>query len=166
MSEITKIVVPVQVDFVCDKCGNGMMRPTGEITMEKGITRHRCTSEGCRSEVDFKDITYPYIRYKSEEVESSQTEVPAPNPSLMESDPGETVVEEDPTSVMEPVAETEPEDVPGPVATPEPVPDPMPEPTPEAEPQSPIEEEAIRASILDGTVPLPTGLVPPEDLGV
>jgi len=166
MSEITKIVVPVQVDFVCDKCGNGVMRPTGEITMEKGVTRHRCTSEGCRSEVDFKDITYPYIQYKSEEVESSQTAVPAPDPSLMESDTVETVAEEDPTSAMEPVAETELEDVPEPVATPESAPDPMPELTLEAEPQSPIEGEALRASIPDGTVPLPTGLVPPEDLGV
>lgn len=55
-------VVMVRIDFICDACGNGHMRPTG-IMLASDLPKwtHACNS--CGSIGTF-DNTYPNIGYR------------------------------------------------------------------------------------------------------
>lgn len=65
MAEIKEKVTPVRVDYVCDECKIGRMRPTGEIlTSFPSQHPHRCNNEECGAEKTFTSISYPHILYE------------------------------------------------------------------------------------------------------
>lgn len=62
---IEKECVAVKVDQVCDRCGEGFMRPTGMSLMSNPPQYpHRC--ENCDAHQNFH-ATYPRIEYKEKE---------------------------------------------------------------------------------------------------
>jgi DNA-directed RNA polymerase subunit RPC12/RpoP len=42
MAEVKREVRPVEVNYVCDKCGQGMMSRSGEMDSKTGDIEHRC----------------------------------------------------------------------------------------------------------------------------
>jgi len=61
MPEKTKQVFPVQVDYVCDKCGQGNMLPAGAcLTSYPPQFGHIC--EHC-GHAQYLGSQYPFIRY-------------------------------------------------------------------------------------------------------
>mgnify|MGYP003507846415 CR=1 FL=1 len=68
--ETRKVVVPIQVDYQCDKCEEGVMRPTGVVKpMSPPLIVHRCTK--CGHEDTYRNKRYPYIVY--EEIKQDET---------------------------------------------------------------------------------------------
>jgi predicted RNA-binding Zn-ribbon protein involved in translation (DUF1610 family) len=61
MPEIKRAVQTVEINYVCDKCGHGMMQRSGEINPSSGEIPHRCMI--CGAEQIFKWISYPRIDY-------------------------------------------------------------------------------------------------------
>ena len=61
MPEIKRPVQTVEVNYVCDKCGHGMMEKQGEMDPRTGEVPHRCMI--CGDEKVFKWVSYPRIDY-------------------------------------------------------------------------------------------------------
>ena len=61
MPEIKRPVQAIEVNYVCDKCGHGMMKHTGEMEAVSGLVPHKCMI--CGHEQNFKWVSYPKIRY-------------------------------------------------------------------------------------------------------
>lgn len=61
MPEIKRPVQTVEVNYVCDSCGHGMVEKTGEIDPATGDAPHRCMI--CGAEHVFKWVSYPRIDY-------------------------------------------------------------------------------------------------------
>lgn len=61
MPEIKRPVQTVEVNYVCDKCGHGMMEKTGDMDTQTGETPHRCMI--CNHAQSFKWVSYPRIDY-------------------------------------------------------------------------------------------------------
>lgn len=60
MPEIKKRVHTYKIDFICDVCGTGFYRPTGEALLSNPIQYpHSCTV--CGSKMTVKGYAYPYI---------------------------------------------------------------------------------------------------------
>ena len=60
MAEIKYEVKTYEIDMVCDKCGQGSMRPLGNIVLTTHPIQypHQCTNCG---NVENYTIQYPYI---------------------------------------------------------------------------------------------------------
>ena len=61
MPEVRQEVRPVEVAYVCDSCGKGMMNAISEMDPESGDTEHQCVI--CGHEQTFKWRPYPHIDY-------------------------------------------------------------------------------------------------------
>jgi hypothetical protein len=61
MPELKQEVRPVQVNYVCDACGKGMMSPRGEMDPVTGDIEHHCLI--CDHEQAFQWRAYPRIDY-------------------------------------------------------------------------------------------------------
>ena len=64
MPEVKRVVKPIEVNYLCDKCENGMMQKVGETDPESGETEHRCLI--CGHSQTFKWLCYPRIDYMGE----------------------------------------------------------------------------------------------------
>ena len=66
MPEIEYPVKAHEIDYTCDECGEGLMRPTGASLMTSPpYYPHVCTV--CRKVENFRDTRYPYTVYLREE---------------------------------------------------------------------------------------------------
>ncbi len=64
MSETSTPLRPVSIDYLCDACGIGHMRPTGiMLTSHPPQFPHRC--DHCDAHQNF-DVRYPHVRYEEE----------------------------------------------------------------------------------------------------
>lgn len=61
MPEVKRRVQPIEVNYVCDACGHGMMQKTADADPTSGETPHRCMI--CDHQQSFKWIHYPRIEY-------------------------------------------------------------------------------------------------------
>lgn len=61
MPEIKRPVQTIEVNYVCDKCGHGMMQKEGEMNPQTGAILHRCMI--CGHEQTFNWVSYPRIDY-------------------------------------------------------------------------------------------------------
>lgn len=61
MPEIKRPVKPIEVNYVCDQCGHGMMKSVAAMDPDTGIVPHKCMI--CGVERDFKWVSYPKIDY-------------------------------------------------------------------------------------------------------
>ncbi len=61
MPEIKRAVQPVEVNYVCDKCGHGMVQKSGDMNPQTGEIPHRCMI--CGHEHIFQWVSYPRIDY-------------------------------------------------------------------------------------------------------
>ncbi len=61
MGEIKRVVQPVEINYVCDKCEHGMMNKSGEMDEASGDIPHKCVI--CGHEQIFQWVTYPRIDY-------------------------------------------------------------------------------------------------------
>ncbi len=61
MPEIKREVKTVEINYVCDECGYGMMRQLAPTNQETGETLHECAI--CGHKQTFKSVTYPHIAY-------------------------------------------------------------------------------------------------------
>lgn len=59
-----KLVMPVELDYICDECGKAPMRPTGQGTAENPPKHiHMCAN--CRATKDFEqNIRWPRIEFE------------------------------------------------------------------------------------------------------
>ncbi len=64
MPEVKKSVKTIEVNYICDACGHGMMEQRGEIDPASGDHPHACVI--CGHQQSFK-LTYPRILYVEEE---------------------------------------------------------------------------------------------------
>lgn len=63
MSEILREVKQVEIDYTCDACGTGKMRPTGATLMSSPPKHpHKCNS--CGAEQTFRGVKYPHLTYR------------------------------------------------------------------------------------------------------
>jgi hypothetical protein len=62
--EVTNEVKTINIDYKCDKCNEGYMRPTGTVfpTNPPQIP-HKCNNSLCNESKTF-NLYYPYIDYK------------------------------------------------------------------------------------------------------
>lgn len=65
MPEVKRVVKPVEVNYVCDKCEHGMMQKSGEMDSASGEIEHKCMI--CNHKQTFKWVSYPRIDYIAEE---------------------------------------------------------------------------------------------------
>lgn len=65
MPEIKRRVQPIEVNYVCDHCGHGMVQKTGPADESTGEIPHRCMI--CDHEHRFKWVHYPRIEYQPAE---------------------------------------------------------------------------------------------------
>lgn len=61
MPELKREVRTIEVNYVCDKCGHGMMHKSGELNEETGDVPHKCVI--CSHEQVFQWENYPRIDY-------------------------------------------------------------------------------------------------------
>lgn len=61
MPELKREVKPVEVNYVCDSCGNGMMTPCGDMDPKTGNIDHRCMI--CDHQQVFQWRPYPRIEH-------------------------------------------------------------------------------------------------------
>jgi DNA-directed RNA polymerase subunit RPC12/RpoP len=59
MPEIKREVRPVEVNYICDACSQGMMSRAGEMDAKTGAIEHRCLI--CDHRQTFKWREYPRI---------------------------------------------------------------------------------------------------------
>jgi hypothetical protein len=59
MPEVKQEVRPIEVNYVCDACGQGMMSAVGEMDPVSGNIDHRCMI--CDHEQVFQWRAYPHI---------------------------------------------------------------------------------------------------------
>lgn len=65
MPEIKRIVKPVEINYVCDKCSHGMMQKTADMDKQTGEVEHKCMI--CGHVQVFKWLSYPRITYIGED---------------------------------------------------------------------------------------------------
>lgn len=54
-----------ELDYVCDKCGIGKMRPDGIcLTSSPPKYPHTCNNEECRETINFIDVRFPTTAYR------------------------------------------------------------------------------------------------------
>lgn len=58
MPVVHRPAIRVFIDYQCDECGTGYLRPT-EINYPSGLTEHQCTE--CGVKVDIKDGHFPRL---------------------------------------------------------------------------------------------------------
>ena len=68
MPEIRQRVRPIEVTYICDACGKGMMTAVGEMDPQSGDIEHHCVI--CNHSQTFKWRPYPHIDYV--EIESDR----------------------------------------------------------------------------------------------
>lgn len=61
MPEIKRPVQPIEVNYLCDQCGHGMMARSGEQDEQSGDTPHKCVI--CGYSQNFQWVSYPRIDY-------------------------------------------------------------------------------------------------------
>lgn len=61
MPESKRLVKPVEINYICDKCENGILQQAGEMDKETGAIPHRCMI--CGAEHSFKWRAYPRIDF-------------------------------------------------------------------------------------------------------
>lgn len=61
MPEIKRPVQTVEVNYLCDKCGHGMLEKSGDMDPQTGETPHHCMI--CGHIHSFKWVSYPRIDY-------------------------------------------------------------------------------------------------------
>ena len=61
MPEQKREVKTVEVTYLCDACGKGMMTSVGVADKTTGETEHRCVI--CDHSQMFKWVSYPHIEY-------------------------------------------------------------------------------------------------------
>lgn len=61
MPEIKQPVQAMEVNYVCDKCGHGMMVSAGDMNPSTGEIPHKCMI--CSHQQMFKWVSYPKITY-------------------------------------------------------------------------------------------------------
>lgn len=61
MPEVKREVRPIEVNYVCDACGNGMMAKTGAQVAGSAEIEHRCMI--CNHTQNFVGVHYPRIDY-------------------------------------------------------------------------------------------------------
>ncbi|PLW83706.1 type II citrate synthase [Kineobactrum sediminis] len=61
MPELKREVRPVEVSYVCDACGKGMMAPCGDMDPKTGNIDHRCMI--CNHQQVFQWRPYPRIEH-------------------------------------------------------------------------------------------------------
>lgn len=59
MPEVKREVRPVEVNYVCDSCGQGMMAQSGPLDPETGDIEHKCLI--CDHQQTFQWRSYPRI---------------------------------------------------------------------------------------------------------
>lgn len=64
MPEIKRIVRPVEVNYICDACGEGMMEQIGEMDAKTGDIEHKCMI--CDQHHTFQWKHYPRIEHVGE----------------------------------------------------------------------------------------------------
>lgn len=64
MPETRQPVQPVEVDYTCDQCGEGKMRPTGEVLTSYPPKHPHCCDK-CGARQTFTDVCYPHVTFKS-----------------------------------------------------------------------------------------------------
>ncbi len=65
MPEIKRVVVPVEVSYVCDACGTGMMEAISSMDRATGECEHQCLI--CEHKDSFKWKQYPRIEHVGED---------------------------------------------------------------------------------------------------
>lgn len=71
MPEARQAMVPVQIDYVCDRCGQGRMRPTGmTLTSNPPQYPHACTA--CDARGTFL-VIYPTVRFEPDPAKPWET---------------------------------------------------------------------------------------------
>jgi hypothetical protein len=65
MPEIKRIVRPIEVNYVCDQCGQGMMEQIGELDPATGDIEHKCLI--CDQRQTFRWKHYPRIEHIGED---------------------------------------------------------------------------------------------------
>jgi hypothetical protein len=61
MPEVRQEVRPIEINYICDGCGKGMMSPAGEMDPSSGDIKHQCLI--CDHVQTFKWRPYPRIDY-------------------------------------------------------------------------------------------------------
>ena len=61
MAEVKREVRPVEVNYVCDSCTQGMMTKSGEMDPQTGEIEHSCLI--CDRKQSFQWRSYPRIDY-------------------------------------------------------------------------------------------------------
>jgi uncharacterized cysteine cluster protein YcgN (CxxCxxCC family) len=61
MPEIKRKVIPLEINYVCDSCGKGMMEKVGEMNPKTGEVKHQCII--CSEPKVFKWTIYPRIEH-------------------------------------------------------------------------------------------------------
>jgi hypothetical protein len=61
MPEVKHEVKPIEVNYVCDACGNGMMEAIGEMDKASGEWEHQCLI--CDHKQVFRWQRYPRIEH-------------------------------------------------------------------------------------------------------
>ncbi|HUH38326.1 MAG TPA: type II citrate synthase [Spongiibacteraceae bacterium] len=64
MPEVKRPVRTIEVNYICDNCGHGMMQKTAEMNPETGEVPHQCVI--CGYNQTFKWVSYPRIDYIGE----------------------------------------------------------------------------------------------------
>lgn len=64
MGEVKRVMKPIEVNYVCDKCDHGMMKKSGEMDQETGDIQHQCVI--CGHQQVFQWVSYPRIDYIGE----------------------------------------------------------------------------------------------------
>lgn len=65
MPEVKRPVRTIEVNYLCDSCGKGMLHKVAEADPETGDTRHECVI--CGHEQVFQWLVYPRIDYVAED---------------------------------------------------------------------------------------------------
>ncbi len=67
MPEVKRVVRPVEVDYLCDACGKGMLEYVSEMDPETGAIEHHCMI--CDHKQTFNWKRYPRIEHIGEDEE-------------------------------------------------------------------------------------------------
>ena len=62
MPEVKQRVTTFEVNYICDKCGHGVMEKSGDKDPASGEYPHVCVI--CNHSQGFKGLTYPRIVYE------------------------------------------------------------------------------------------------------
>lgn len=65
MATFETLLQTFSVDYQCDQCKGGLMRPHGDVAWMADPLKykHRCTNVDCGAEQTFL-VQYPYLSYK------------------------------------------------------------------------------------------------------